>query len=38
MKEYYEAKINSREHDNESLKKQLAEKETDLRNIINKYH
>lgn len=38
MKEYYEAKINSREQDNESLKKQLAEKETDLRNIINKYH
>jgi len=37
MKEYYEAKIKSREQDNQSLKKQLSEKETDLRNIVNKY-
>jgi hypothetical protein len=37
LKDYYESKLNSREHDNQSLKKQLAEKESDLRNIATKY-
>jgi hypothetical protein len=37
MKDYYEVKLASRERDNDSLKKQLHEKETDLRNVITKY-
>lgn len=38
MKDYYENKLTSREHDNQNLKKQLTEKESDLRNIITKYN
>ena len=38
MKEYYESKLTSRDQDNQNLKKQLNEKETDLRNIIYKYN
>lgn len=37
MKDYYEVKLVSREQDNENLRKQLHEKETDLRNVITKY-
>ena len=38
MKEYYESKLTSRDQDNQNLKKQLNQKETDLRNIIYKYN
>ena len=38
MKDYYEQKLVSREHDLEAVKKQLGEKECDLRDVINKYH
>ncbi len=38
MKDYYENKLTSREHDNQNLKKQLTEKESDLRNIVTKYN
>lgn len=38
MKDYYENKLASRELDNHSLRKQLTEKETDLKNIILKYN
>lgn len=37
MKDYYEGKLHSREQDNESLKKQLKQKEADLRTIATKY-
>jgi hypothetical protein len=37
MKDYYEVKLASREKDNSTLKNQLHEKETDLRNVITKY-
>lgn len=38
MKEYYESKLSSRDQDNEKLKKELTEKETDLRSMVNKYN
>jgi hypothetical protein len=38
MKDYYENKINSKDKDVEHLKKQLAEKDYDLRAIITKYN
>ena len=38
MKDYYEMKITSKEQDIDALKKELGEKETDLRDVVNKYH
>ena len=38
MKDYYESKIASRDQDNDTLKKQLKEKDTDLRSVVDKYH
>lgn len=38
MKEYYEAKIVSRDQDNENLRKQLKEKDKDLRSVVDKYN
>jgi hypothetical protein len=37
LKDYYENKLLSREHDNDSLRKQLAEKDADLRGIATRY-
>lgn len=37
MKDYFESKIASRDKDNEALKKQLEEKENDLRKLISQY-
>jgi hypothetical protein len=37
LKDYYENKLASREHDNANLKKLLTEKESDLRGIVTKY-
>ena len=36
MKEYYESKLTSRDQDNLNLKKQLTEKEADLRTVTYK--
>ncbi len=38
MKEYYETKLNSKEKDIDSLRKQMAEKDYDLRAVISKYN
>lgn len=38
MKDYYENKLNSKEKDIESLKKQMSEKDYDLRAVISKYN
>ena len=38
MKDYYENKLNSKERDIENLKKQMAEKDYDLRAVIGKYN
>jgi hypothetical protein len=38
MKDYYENKISSKERDNEALKRMLAEKEWDLRELIGRYN
>lgn len=38
MKDYYENKLNGKERDIENLKKQMAEKDYDLRAIISKYN
>lgn len=38
MKDYYENKLNSKERDIEHLKKQMAEKDYDLRAVIAKYN
>ena len=38
MREYFESKLQSRDSDNESLRKQLTEKESDLRSIVLKYN
>ncbi len=37
LKDYYETKLASREHDNASLRTQLAEKESDLRQVAVRY-
>ncbi len=38
MKDYYENKLNSKERDIENLRKQMAEKDYDLRAVIGKYN
>lgn len=38
MKDYFENKLNSKEKDIESLKKQMSEKDYDLRAVISKYN
>ena len=38
MKDYYEMKIASCNADNQTLREQLTEKETDLRKLVDKYH
>jgi len=38
MKDYYENKLNGKERDIENLKKQMAEKDYDLRAVISKYN
>ena len=38
MKDYYENKLNSKEKDIQNLKKQMAEKDYDLRAVIGKYN
>jgi predicted nucleotidyltransferase len=38
LKDYFENKLASREQDNGSLRKQLAEKESDLKHVIVKYN
>lgn len=38
MKDYYENKLNSKERDIEHLKKQMTEKDYDLRAVIAKYN
>lgn len=38
MRDYYETKLNSKEKDIENLKKQMTEKDYDLRAVITKYN
>jgi len=38
MKDYYETKLNNKEKEIENLKKQMSEKDYDLRAVISKYN